>query len=214
MFFKKNKPKIFCIGQNKTGTTSLQKFFQDHGFKVGDQPTAELLMDDYINRNWKPILKYCETAEVFQDVPFSNDYLFILLDYHFPNAKFILTERDSPEQWYNSITKFHAKLFGKDGQVPTKEDLQNATYRYNGFLWKTFYEKYGEVPGNIYNKTHLISIYEERNKQIKHYFKNKSNFLVVNLSQPDAIQKMADFLQITPKYEEMPWENKTEAIKK
>ena len=214
MLFKKQKPKIFCIGQNKTGTTSLQKFFQDHGFKVGDQPTAELLMDDYIARNWKPILKYCETAEVFQDVPFSNDFLYVLLDHHFPNAKFILTERDSPEQWYNSITKFHTKLFGKDGQMPIKEDLQKATYRYKGFLWKTFNEKYGEVEGDIYNKAHLIYIYNERNKQIKHYFKNKSNFLVVNLSQPDAIQKLADFIQITPKYKVMPWENKTEAIKK
>ncbi len=214
MFFNRQKPKIFCIGQNKTGTTSLKKFFQDHGFKVGDQPTAELMMDDYIARNWKPILKYCETAEVFQDVPFSNDYLYVLLDHHFPNAKFILTERDSPEQWYNSITKFHAKLFGKDGRVPTKEDLQKATYRDKGLVWKVFNEKFGEVEGDIYNKKHLIRRYNERNKQMKHYFKNKSNFLVVNLSQPDAIQQLADFIKITPKYKEMPWENKTEAIRK
>lgn len=214
MLFKKNKSKVFCIGQNKTGTTSLQKFFEDHGFRVGDQPTAELLMDDYIARNWKPILKYCETAEVFQDVPFSNDYLYVLLDHHFPNAKFILTERDSPEQWYNSITKFHAKLFGFKGHVPSKEDLQKATYRYKGFLWKTFYEKFGELEGDIYNKEHLISIYNDRNKRIKQYFNNKSNFLVINLSNPDAIQKLANFIQIKPMYSEMPWENKTEAIKK
>src|SRR5690606_39066036 len=128
--FKKSKAKIFCIGQNKTGTTSLQKFFEDHGYKVGDQPTAELLIDDYIARNWKPILKYCETAEVFQDIPFSNDYLYVLLDFYFPNAKFILSERDNADQWYNSITKFHTKLFGKNGNVPTKEDLQNGNYRY------------------------------------------------------------------------------------
>ncbi|QQX76804.1 MULTISPECIES: sulfotransferase [Aequorivita] len=214
MLFKKHKPKIFCIGQNKTGTTSLQKFFEDHEFKVGNQPTAELLMDDYIARRWKPILKYCESAEVFQDVPFSNDFLYVVLDHHFPNAKFILSERDNPEQWYNSITNFHTKLFGKDGQVPNKEDLQNANYRYKGFVWKSFFEKYGEVKGDIYKKEHLISVYEEHNKKVKHYFKNKTNFLVVNLSQPEAIQKLADFINIQPKYEVMPWENKTEAINK
>lgn len=213
MLFKKQKSKIFCIGQNKTGTTSLQKFFQDHGFKVGDQPTAELLIDDYIARNWKPILKYCETAEVFQDIPFSNDYLYVILDHHFPNAKFILTERDSPEQWYNSITKFHSKLFGKNGNIPTKKDLQDGTYRYKGFIWKSFKEKYGEIEGDIYNKENLIKLYLERNTQIKHYFKNKANFLALNLSQADAVQKLADFVGVTPKYQTMPWENKTEKMK-
>lgn len=210
MFFKKSKPKIFCIGQNKTGTTSLQKFFQDHGFKLGDQPTAELLMDDYIARNWKPILKYCETAEVFQDIPFSNDYLYVLLDHHFPNAKFILSERDNADQWYNSITKFHSKLFGKNGNMPTKEDLQNGTYRYKGFIWKSFQEKYGEIQGDIYNKENLLKPYTVRNEEIRHYFKDKSNFLAVNLSQPDAVKKVAHFVNITPKYQTMPWENKTD----
>jgi hypothetical protein len=214
MLFKKNKPKIFCIGQNKTGTTSLKKFFQDHGFRVGDQPTAEQLIDDYIARNWKPILKYCETAEVFQDVPFSNDYLYVVLDFYFPNAKFILSERDNAEQWYNSITKFHAKLFGRNGNLPDKNDLQNANYRVKEFIWKNFNEKFGEIEGDIYNKENLTGLYTKRNEQIKHYFKDKSNFLAVNLSQPDAVQKMADFLQIKPKYQVMPWENKTEAIKK
>ncbi|MCR9183629.1 MAG: hypothetical protein NXH73_11945 [Flavobacteriaceae bacterium] len=212
MIFKKNKPKIFCIGQNKTGTTSLQKFFQDHGFKVGDQPTAELLMDDYIARNWKPILKYCETAEVFQDFPFSNDFLYVLLDYHFPNAKFILSERNNAEQWYISLTKFHTKLFGKDGQVPTKEDLQNSNYRYTGFIWKSFKERYGDIEGDIYNKENLIRTYQNRNEQIKYYFKGKPNFLIVNLSKSDAVQKVADFVQIKPLYKEMPWENKTETL--
>lgn len=213
MFNKKDKPKIFCIGQNKTGTTSLKKFFEDHGYKVGHQPTAELLTDDYIKRNWNPILKYCKTAEVFQDVPFSNDYLYVVLDHYFPNAKFILSVRDTPEDWYHSITKFHTKLFGKGGKIPTKEDLQQATYRYKGFVWKSFEEKYGEVKGDIYNKEHLIKIYSERNEQITHYFKGKSNFLILNLSHPNAIAQLSNFLNMTPKYQQMPWENKTEKLK-
>lgn len=212
MFFKTSKQKIFCIGQNKTGTSSLKKFFIDHGFKVGNQEKAELLIDDYINRNWRPILKYCETAEVFQDVPFSDDYLYVLLDYHFPNAKFILSVRNSSDDWYNSITKFHAKLFGKDGRVPIKEDLLNAKYRCKGFIWKVFKEKFGEIEGDIYNKEHLIKIYLSRNKQIKNYFKNRSNFLEINLSDKDAIQHLSTFLNIELVYEEMPWENKTETI--
>ncbi|MGY0392966.1 sulfotransferase [Bizionia sp. KMM 8389] len=210
---KKNKQKIFCIGQNKTGTTSLETFFKDHGYSVGNQRKAELLIDAYINRDWKPILNYCKTAQVFQDIPFSNDYLYVLLDHYFPHAKFILTERSTSEEWYNSITKFHSKLFGKNGRVPTKEDLQNGTYIYKGFIWKTFYEKYGETVGDIYNKEKLIGIYETRNKGVKDYFKNKNNLLILNVSEADSVTKLSDFIGITPKYTTFPWENKTNGIK-
>lgn len=212
MIFKNRNPKIFCIGQNKTGTTSLETFFKDHGFKVGNQRKAELLIDDYINRNWKPILQYCKTAEVFQDIPFSNEYLYVLLDHHFPNAKFILTERSSSEIWYNSITKFHAKLFGKDGNIPTKQDLQNGTYIYKGFIWKSFKEKYGETPDDIYNKEVLISAYEHRNTSIKKYFKNKDNLLVLDISEKNSVTKLANFVGITPKYDTFPWKNKTSEL--
>jgi len=213
MFFNKQKPKIFCIGQNKTGTTSLKKFFQDHGFKVGDQLTAELMIDDYIARNWKPILKYCDSAEVFQDVPFSNDFLYVLLDHHFPNAKFILSERSTSEEWYNSVTKFHTKLFGNNEQIPTKLDLKNGKYRVKGFIWKSFKEKYGDCNEDLYNKERLIKIYEERNKQIKKYFANKSNFVILNVTDKDSINILSSFLGIEPKYEQFPWENRTSLIK-
>lgn len=210
MFLKKNKTKIFCIGQNKTGTTSLETFFKDHGYKVGNQRKAELLLDNYISRDWKPILNYCKTADVFQDIPFSNNFLYVLLDFYFPNSKFILTERDTPEQWYNSITKFHAKLFGLNSRIPTKEDLQNANYIEKGFIWKSFFEKYGEIKGDIYNKEHLIKNYLTRNEQIKHYFKNNDNFLILNVSEKSAVEKLADFLAIKPMYNVFPWENKTD----
>lgn len=213
MFLKNKKTKIFCIGQNKTGTTSLKEFFIDHGFKVGDQNTAELLMDDYIKRNWKPILDYCKTAEVFQDVPFSNEYLYVLLDYYFPNAKFILSERTTSEDWHHSISRFHAKLFGKDGAIPTKEDLKNGNYIYKGFIWKTFNEKYGENVNDIYNKAYLIDKYEQRNKNIKHYFKDKDNFIVIDVSKKGAVLKLSEFIGVTPKYDVFPWKNKTDELK-
>ena len=211
MLFKKSKPKIFCIGFNKTGSTSLTKFFKDHGYIVGDQIKAELLIDDYIKRNWEPILKYCRTAQVFQDVPFSNDYLYVLLDHYFPNSKFILSERSSSEEWYRSISKFHTKLFGENGNVPTKENLNQASYRYKGYMWKSFYEKYGERSDDIYNKDHLMDVYSRRNKQIKHYFKDNSNFFVLNVSDTDAVKSLSKFLNINPTYTNFPWENKTES---
>jgi hypothetical protein len=67
------RQKFFCVGRNKTGTTSLKRAFEDLGFIVGRQYVAEELHDKYFfDGNYEPILKYCKTAEVFQDVPFSH----------------------------------------------------------------------------------------------------------------------------------------------
>jgi hypothetical protein len=68
----KDKVKYFCIGRNKTGTTSLKKAFEDLGFIVGDQRAAELLADrHYFDGDFEEIVKYCKTAQVFKNVPFS-----------------------------------------------------------------------------------------------------------------------------------------------
>ena len=118
-----DKPKIFGIGRNKTGTSSLTAAMQELGYIVGRQKEAELLFDDWIKRDFRKLIKYCHTAQFFQDIPFSLPYTYIIMDHAFKGSKFILTIRDNPEKWYNSITKFHAKIYGKNGQIPTKEDL-------------------------------------------------------------------------------------------
>jgi hypothetical protein len=59
----KDKVKYFCIGRNKTGTTSLKKAFEDLGFIVGDQRAAELLADrQYFYSDLEALIKYGETA--------------------------------------------------------------------------------------------------------------------------------------------------------
>lgn len=208
MIFKKQTQKIFCIGNNKTGTTSLEKFFKDHDYNVANQREAELLLDDYVNRNWKPIIQYCKKYEVFQDIPFSMPYLYVILDHIFPNSKFILSVRDTPEQWYNSISKFHGKLFGKNGELPTKEDLQNGNYIQKGWIWEAMKERYGDYE-NPYDKDRLIKLNENYNDEVRNYFKNNSNFLEINVSDENAVQKLSNFLGIEAKYNGFPHENKT-----
>src|SRR5690554_2768849 len=136
MFFKNTKPKIFCIGRNKTGTTSLEAALNELGYKMGDQSSGEALLEDYKNRNWKPIVDFCKTAEAFQDVPFSWPYTWLILHFHFPEAKFILTIRDE-EQWYNSLVRFHSKLFSNGKNPPNNKELQDAVYHRKGFMWET-----------------------------------------------------------------------------
>lgn len=135
------KQKIFCVGFNKTGTTSLKKEMEDLGFAVGNQRKAELLFDDWVKRDFRRLKKYCYTAQFFQDAPFSFPYTFIALDQFFPKSKFILTIRDSSEQWYNSLINFHGKKWGNGNIPPTAEDLKRAVYIYKGFPYHSRMKK-------------------------------------------------------------------------
>jgi hypothetical protein len=209
----KGKPKIFCIGQNKTGTTSLKKAFQDLGYLVGNQREAEKLLPFYLSGDFRPIVEYCKSAQVFQDVPFSCPGMFEVLDKHFPGSKFILSVRDSSEQWYESLTKFHAKIFG-GGQLPLKEQLQTARYVWEGWAWEAFSAMYPAPENDIYNREILMQHYEAYNRTVADYFKNRPcDLIILNLSEKGAYRRLMDFLNIRSPFEDFPWENKTQKVK-
>jgi hypothetical protein len=200
--------KIFCIGMNKTGTTSLAGALKGLGYNVGDQPTAELLLPYYLKRDFKPIIDYAFGADAFQDAPFSYPFTFMALDQAFPNAKFILSVRDSPDQWYRSLVTFHGKIFA-EGRVPVKEDLQRATYRYPGFVWDALHNIFNTPEDDIYNKAIMVAQYENHNYWARDYFRMKDNFVELNLSQDGAYLKMCAFLGRQPADTGFPWLNKT-----
>ncbi len=201
--------KIFCIGRNKTGTTSLQKALADLGYILGDQARAELLIDDYKARRFARLIEYCSTAQAFQDIPFSLPYTFITMDQAFPGSKFILTIRDSAEQWYQSLTRFHSKLFG-NGTIPTRWDLENAAYRHRGYMWKAMLVAHDAPENDLYNKEALIKSYEHHNDSVLGYFRfRKDDLLVINPSDKDSYARLCDFLEKKPLYEHFPWENKS-----
>lgn len=207
-----NTEKIFCIGRNKTGTTSLKIALEDLGYKIGDQATAELFLQDYKKRNFVNIIDYCHTAEAFQDIPFSLPYTFIPLDHAFPGSKFILTVRDSAEEWYDSIIRFQAEKHG-GGELPTKEVLQNTTYRYKGFAWETKKIVFNTPDDDIYNKEMFIEHYKYHNKMVKDYFRFRpDDLLILNLKDDNAYQKLCKFLDRKPLYDNFPWVNKTESV--
>ena len=203
------QPKIFCIGKNKTGTTTLHKTLQMHGIRVGNQVRAELLMDDYAAGNFKKIIRYCRSAQAFQDLPFSFPETYKYLDKAFPNSKFILTVRDSDTQWYNSLVKFHTKKFSSSNQPPTKADLQAATYREPGFAWKVNRILHDTPEDDLYNEKLLKASYEAHNTSVTEYFKNRDNLLTINVSNPEDYERLCTFLELKPIMKTFPWENKT-----
>lgn len=206
----RNKPKVFGIGANKTGTTSLKIAMRDLGFLVGNQRVAERFIYDWNKRDFKNIIKYCKKAEFFQDVPFSWPYTFIIMDQTFPNSKFILTVRDNADEWYQSLIKFHSKKWGKDGRIPTKEDLMEATYQWKGRPWETNRCIYSSPEEDPYNKEDLVDFYNSYVNSVLDYFKNRpDDLLVLNVANDNAYAKLIDFLGVTSEIKSFPWKKKS-----
>lgn len=205
------KRKYFCVGRNKTGTTSLKQAFIDLGFVVAEQDVAEELYDDYFFKGeYEKIIDFCKTGQVFQDVPFSHYELVESLDKAYPNSKFILTVRDSADQWYNSITKYHAKMHGFNGRTPTYEDIVNCSYRRKGFLKRLTIDSHGTTAEDPYEKETLVKHYHAHNSYIIDYFKDRpQDLLVLNISEPDAYNSFTSFIGVVSSRNNFPWENKT-----
>lgn len=197
----KNRHKIFCIGLNKTGTTSLGYLFEKNGITVAKQYEGELLFKAYLNRDFSKIVKYCKKskATVFQDIPFSLPHTFPFLFDAFPNSKFILTIRDTPEKWYDSLVKFHSDFYN-NGRPLTKEILKESEYVYKGWSWEVMNDVFFRDYDVLYDKKSLIDIYTNHIKSVEHFFRNhKERLLIVNLSVEGDFKRLCDFLKITIK---------------
>lgn len=208
----RNRTKVFCIGRNKTGTTSLETALGREGYIIGNQKAFEKLGKEFRKGDYTNILELCRYAEGFQDFPFSYPEMYKVLDEHFPGSKFILTLRYSSEEWYSSLTRFHAKLFGQ-GVLPTKEQLIKIDYIEEGWMWENFAYLFG-TPDllNPYEKNRLIKHYEDYNAAVINYFKERQDdLLVINLSEADSFNKFITFLGVSSEFLDFPWENKTDA---
>jgi hypothetical protein len=206
----RNKPKVFVIGFNKTGTTSVKHALGELGFIIGNQPTAELLLDHIIDDEQeifeKKIIEYCNEAEAYQDIPFSLPQVYKILDENFPDSKFILTIRDNSDQWFNSIKRFHAKLWG-GGDICTKEDLANAKYRYKGYALRYINYVFGD---SYYNKKKYHKVYEKHISDVqKHFYNRPEKLLTINISDEKSYIKMCNFLEVVPKRNNFEWKNRT-----
>lgn len=118
------RPKVFCIGFQKTGTTSLYAALTSLGYK-----TAAV-----VGRDWNAGRLAAEGAELCvetmrkfdaaQDMPWP--LFFRELDVAYPGSKFILTVRD-PDRWFSSIEghfganvdEMQAFVYGRDAAAPS-----------------------------------------------------------------------------------------------
>lgn len=148
---------------------------------------------DWAQRDFRKLIRFCRKYDAFQDVPFSLDYTFQALDAAFPQAKFILTVRNSCDEWYDSYVRFTRKLLA-GGSEKSRQDLSGINYNFDGFFLKSLDLIYGEEIAPFARDAYIRN-YEAHNEQVIAYFSHRrEKLLVVNLSDPGANQQIADFL--------------------
>jgi hypothetical protein len=154
---------IIGVGLPKTGTTSLKKALLTLGFNKGgankyDNPDAEVFVGDY---NCLPTTRYRQ------------------LDMRFPDAKFILTLRDSPETWYDSVSHWAARHKDNKGIVKQRKSM----YGFEFPVKKPFIDQY---------KEHARGVYDYFND--RYHAKLKEKLLIVCWEDGDGWEELCEFL--------------------
>lgn len=112
-WFRKSKydSKVFCIGFNKTGTTTLGKSFEILGYK-NTSYNGIVWMQYYKNNEMIKILKYASKFDSFDDLPWLKEDMIPILDKTFPNSKFVYLTRDE-KSWKRSFLRWGYKKWGE-----------------------------------------------------------------------------------------------------
>ena len=162
--------KVFCVGFQKTGTSSLRDALKLLGYRVtgvfGRDLDYTSLKSTYIARGLQSARKF----DAVEDVPWP--LMFRELDIAFPNSKFVLTVRDT-DAWYRSISNH----FG-----PVPQALQQLTY--------------GEdAPSPIGHEDRYRAVYEAHNESVCRYFADDPlRLLIMDLEKGDGWKELGDFL--------------------
>lgn len=168
--------KVFCIGINKTGTSTIKHCFRALGITPIASPTEytkkirEQLKAFYNDRNYAPMLEIAERYQAFEDRPWNMWSMYKHLDQRFPNSLFILTTRD-PESWWRSTERWIT--------VKKPEVLH-------------LYQKHLRVP-NL-NKESMVESYLRYNREVETYFKGTKQLLVLNFEKGDGWSPLCEFL--------------------
>lgn len=176
--------KIFIVGFNKCGTTSLHVFFQRNGLRVTksgrSKPDVNIAFSMLMNFNLaRPILNGHQDFDVYSDIIYSTSTLYIegarfFKEIHeqFPDGYYILNTRDV-DNWIRSRLRHKEGSFAKRTAQLFNVDTGNLEG-----LWRQQFEAH--------------------NQEVRDYFKGTSNFIEFNIEK-EPITTLCDFL--APDYE-------------
>lgn len=187
---EKDRQRVFCIGMNKTGTSTMRACFDILDMVPVAAPTTlskdekKIVWDFYENHNYQSICELAKNYISFEDRPWNMWELYQHLDDYFPNSLFILTIRDT-ETWWRSVEHW---------LTVTKPQIVQL------------YKKHLRICD--FSQATMIESYQRHNREVIEYFKDTQKLLVIDFESGEGWEKLCSFLnKPIPKYD-FPHKNK------
>lgn len=166
------RAKIFGIGLNKTGTTTLHECGRILGYRCTS--CSRSLLDDVITRrDFTEVKRVVAEYDLFEDWPWPLIYRD--LDQLFPGSKFVLTVRKSEDSWLKSLRSHSLRT----SPVRTCRKLA-----------------YGFDYPHGHEQEH-IDFYNRHNSEVRQYFSNRpDDFIELCWEQGDGFAELCRFLDV------------------
>lgn len=181
--------KIINVGMEKTGTTSIASALEKLGYSVQGQDLTAFLLNISREEMLEAARGQLLSHDALQDYPWFLIYR--ELEQEYPDAKFILTERD-PEKWIASCENY-----------------------YRGYLRPPLKVVFGHAAVTPENRDHFLSVYKDHNTHVRSYFADKPDkLLIMDLSKGDGWDKLCKFIGVNDIPDEaFPRSNSTKSLR-
>ena len=202
----KNDPKVFCISMQRTGTTSVGKFFRDTGYRWAGWPSDK--QNDWslswYNGDYDAIFSSLDfrAANAYEDSPWFYPGFYKVLYHRFPNAKFVLFTRD-PDAWYKSMVshsggdilgraKTHCKVYRRETEYFDLLDAGKIDETTENRIHSQKHMKLTDMA------EHYKEIYRLHAREATEFFQEfaPDALHVGRLEDPEKWQKLSEFLGV------------------
>lgn len=185
----------------------MGKFLDEFGFRCAGWPLSQHnnWPDAWYHGNHESIFGSVDfrLANAYEDSPWWYPGFYEILYRRFPEARFILLERD-PDSWFESMikhsrgnilgkTKIHSKLYSRERdyrELLKREDFDEKRENKLGI------KKMMTIAGQ---DEHYKAIYQKYNKAVKAFFEQQAPeaLFADHLNNPDKWQNLAKFLGLS-----------------
>jgi hypothetical protein len=188
--------RIFGIGMQRTGTTSLHEAFKQLGFDSGHWESAM-----WAKSVWQEMNKWGRSRTLERHYALCDNPIPVLydrLDKAYPGSKFILTVRPE-EEWLESIEKFWT-YEGNPRRWVWDED---------GFSHRMHSITYGTP---WFDRQTFLDRYRRHTYEVEEYFKGCDNFLRIDVNDRTTMADLCRFLDRPVIKQLFPHQNRGEQL--
>jgi hypothetical protein len=179
------RPKVFCVGFQKTGTTSLYAALTMLGYKTAAVVGRGWSADRLATEGAALCIETMRDCDAAQDMPWP--IFFRELDAAYPGSKFVLTIRE-PESWFRSI----------EGHFGANPDAMQA------FV----YGRDAAAPAG--NRQRYLDVLARHERAVRaHFCDRPDDLLVMDLERGDGWRELCAFLDAPPPAEPFPAKNRS-----